>query len=143
MRDAVVRFYIDADILGVGKVIAALRSDVTYPGDPGATVHKRIRPACAISTPKALDDEWIPVVARNGWLALTRDFQIVQHRSQVQMVRETGARLVAISGKEAGNTWSQLEILMTQWRRIEALVELPGPFAYTVTRTSLAKVDLG
>jgi hypothetical protein len=32
-RPATVRFYFDADVLGVAKVVAALRSDVTYPGD--------------------------------------------------------------------------------------------------------------
>jgi hypothetical protein len=35
-RPATVRFYFDADVLGVAKVVAALRSDVTYPGDRGA-----------------------------------------------------------------------------------------------------------
>ena len=30
-----VRFYIDADLLGVAKILAGVRSDVTYPGDPG------------------------------------------------------------------------------------------------------------
>ena len=45
-RAATVRFYFDADVLGVAKVVAALRYDATYPGDPGATINKRIRPAC-------------------------------------------------------------------------------------------------
>jgi hypothetical protein len=30
-----VRFYFDADVLGLAKVMVQLRSDVTYPGDPG------------------------------------------------------------------------------------------------------------
>lgn len=38
VKPAEVRFYIDADILGVGHVLAGLRPDVTYPGDPGAVV---------------------------------------------------------------------------------------------------------
>jgi hypothetical protein len=29
------RFYIDADLLGVAKILATVRSDVTFPGDPG------------------------------------------------------------------------------------------------------------
>lgn len=33
-RPSVVRFYVDADVMGMG--IAGLRFDVTYPGDPGA-----------------------------------------------------------------------------------------------------------
>jgi hypothetical protein len=31
-RAAAVRFYIDADIRGLGIIIGALRNDVTYPG---------------------------------------------------------------------------------------------------------------
>jgi hypothetical protein len=31
LRPAEVRFYVDADVLGLGKVIAELRSDATYP----------------------------------------------------------------------------------------------------------------
>jgi hypothetical protein len=42
-KAAKVRFYIDADIRGLGIVLAGLRYDVTYPGDPGALIHKRQR----------------------------------------------------------------------------------------------------
>jgi hypothetical protein len=35
IKPAEVRYYIDADILGLARVLAALRPDVTYPGDPG------------------------------------------------------------------------------------------------------------
>jgi hypothetical protein len=34
-RPARVYYYIDADLLGVAKVLVQLRGDVTYPGDPG------------------------------------------------------------------------------------------------------------
>jgi hypothetical protein len=43
LRAAQVRIYVDADVLGLGKVLADLRNDVTYPGDPGAVIHKRQR----------------------------------------------------------------------------------------------------
>lgn len=41
MKPAGVRFYFDADILGLGRLVAGLRADATYPGDPGTTIHKR------------------------------------------------------------------------------------------------------
>lgn len=103
MKAAEVRFYIDADILGLGKLLGALRSDVTYPGDPGAVIHKRRRSACPVT------------MARTP---------------------------VALAGPEARSTWDQLEVVMSQWRRIEELHGLPGPFIYTATRTTLSKVDL-
>ncbi len=34
-RSAIVRFYFDEDVLGLAKVVADLRSDVTFPDDPG------------------------------------------------------------------------------------------------------------
>jgi hypothetical protein len=33
VRSAEVRFYVDADVRGLGIVLAGLRNDVTYPGD--------------------------------------------------------------------------------------------------------------
>lgn len=39
VRPAQVRFYVDADLLGLGHALAALRNDVTYPGDPGKVIH--------------------------------------------------------------------------------------------------------
>lgn len=38
VRPARVRFYVDADLLGLGHALAALRNDVTYPGDPGKVI---------------------------------------------------------------------------------------------------------
>lgn len=141
-RPAEVRFYIDADVLGLGHVLASLRNDVTYPGDAGATIHRRERPPCPVTSPKAKDVEWLPVVAEHGWVAITRDIHISQHSAEIASVKEHGVCLVAISGPEGKGTWEQLEIVMTQWRAIEALHGLPGPWIYTVTRTSLKKLDL-
>jgi hypothetical protein len=59
-RPAIVRFYIDADVLGLAKILVTIRSDVTYPGDPGGVVHRRQRPACPITTADTPDEIWIP-----------------------------------------------------------------------------------
>ena len=67
LRAAQVRIYVDADLLGLGKILASLRNDVTYPGDPGAFLHKRQRAACPITSPDVLDTDWIPQVAARGW----------------------------------------------------------------------------
>lgn len=58
MRPATVRYYFDADILGLGKVVAGLRPDATYPGDPGAVVRKRQRSPCAIASTDVDDVDW-------------------------------------------------------------------------------------
>lgn len=47
MRPAAVRFYFDADVLGLAKVVCSLRPDCTFPGDPGAEIQRR--PSCLSS----------------------------------------------------------------------------------------------
>ena len=141
-KPAVVRFYVDADVLGLAKVLTQVRSDVTYPGDPGGELHRRLRPACPIASPAVKDPVWIPEVTSRGWLIITRDRNIAVNRAEITAVRETGARMVALAGAEAIGTWAQLEVFMRQWRAIEALLAEPGPFIYSATRTRLRPVDL-
>jgi len=73
-------------------------------------------------------------------LIITRDSKIRQHRAEVAAVLDNNGRMVALASSDATSTWAQLEVVMTQWRRIEALTELTGPFIYTAARTSLVKV---
>ena len=141
-KPAEVRFYFDADVLGVAKIVAQLRPDITYPGDPGATIHRRKRPPCQIKSPSALDTEWIPVVAAAGWLIVTRDSRIQDHRAEITAVRDHGAKMVALSGRDATTTWSQLQVVFSQWRAIEALADTEGPFIYAATRSGLRHVPL-
>src|SRR5690606_34080201 len=121
------------------KVLATLRPDITYPGDPGATVHKRQRPPSPVR-PGALDVDWLPVVAQQGWLILTRDAHIQRHRAAINAVIEHQAKMVALASENADNTWSQLEVVMTQWREIEKLHALPGPLVFAAYRTKLSRV---
>jgi hypothetical protein len=141
-QEANVRFYFDADILGLAHVICGLRNDCTYPGDPGAVIRKRRRPACAIATPTAKDREWIPAVAQKDWVAITRDSNIMDHVSLMELVKEHGLRLMALSGRDGGDKWGQLEIVLSQWRQIEQLCERGGPLLIVATRTSFREVDI-
>jgi hypothetical protein len=142
VKAAHVRFYFDADIMGVGKLVAGLRPDVTYPGDPGRVVHKRARPPCPVTDTATPDDVWIPVVAGAGLVIVTRDSQIQRRPAELNAVREHGARLVALAGAETAGTWAQLEVVMINWRRLDALTERPGPFVYRATRSRLIAVPL-
>lgn len=141
-RPAEVRFYVDADLLGLAKILVQLRADVTYPGDPGGTVHRQRRPPCPVTDPAAPDPVWIPEVTRHGWLVVTRDANIAVHRAELAAVRDSGARMVALAGQQARGTFAQLEVLLCQWQRIEGLLDDPGPFIYTATRTSLRRLSL-
>jgi len=141
-RTAQVRFYIDADILGLGKLLGGLRNDVTYPGDPGAVVHKRHRPPCPIASPDVLDTDWIPEVAASGWLIVTRDSMITQNPNEITAIRENNAKMAALNQRDAQTKWGQLEVFMTQWRHIEELTSERGPFIWRVSRTAMTQIPL-
>jgi hypothetical protein len=141
-RTAQFRFYVDADVLGLGKLLAGLRNDVTHQGDPGAVIHKRQRPRCPVANPDVLDTDWIPQVAARGWLIITRDSMISQNRNEITAVRENSAKMVALNQRDAQTKWGQLEVFMTQWRRIEALTTEPGPFIWRTSRTAMTPIAL-
>jgi len=141
-KSATVRYYFDADVLGLAKIVVQLRPDSTFPGDPGGVLHKRRRGPCPITTPETLDPHWIPLVAARGWLIITRDSNIQGHRAEIDAVRESGARMVALAGKDSIGTWAQLGLLLHHWRRIEMTLDEQGPFIYAVTRTNFRPVPL-
>jgi uncharacterized protein with PIN domain len=142
IKPAEVRVYIDADLLGLARVLAGLRVDVTFPGDPGTIIHKRQRPPCPIASPAVKDSEWIPQVAGRGWLIITRDRHIQEHRLEIAAVREHGARMVALTAADAGSVFGQLEVVMSRWRDIERCLAEPPPFIYAATRTTMRQIPL-
>lgn len=142
-KPAKVNYYLDADVLGLAKLLAQVRPDVTYPGDPGGPVKgARWRSPCVITDAATPDTVWIPETARRGWLIVTRDRHIQEHRAEIAAVREAGARMVTLVSADAADTFHQMEVLMCQWRRIEPLCERPGPFIVAVSRTSFKEVPL-
>ena len=135
-KPAHVQFYFDADVLGLAKIMTLLRRDTTYPGDPGGLVKGgRLRPPCTVKDRAALDEVWIPETARQNWLVITRDRRIQENRAEIEAVRVNAARMIALAGWDAGDTFDQLEVLMCNWRLIERTLAEPGPFIYSATRT--------
>jgi hypothetical protein len=142
-KPAPIRFYVDADVLGLAKLLVQIRPDVTYPGDPGGIVKgRRMRSPCSITDRGTPDHQWIPETARRGWLIITRDWRIQDHHAEIEAVRFSGARMVNLSGAEALDTFHQMEALMCQWQKVYALLDRPGPFIYSLTRTTLRPLPL-
>ena len=119
-----------------------VRADITFPGDPGGTVHKQTRPPCIITDAGVKDRVWIPECSRQGWLIITRDSRIQSHTREVDAVRSSRARMVTLASAEAKTTWGQLEVFMTQWRAIERLLGQDGPFIYSATRSTPKSIAL-
>lgn len=143
-KPATVSLYFEADVLGLAKLLCQQRHDFTYPGDPGATIRKQSRPPCVITDPATKDPVWIPTVATQGWLIVTRDRAIQSKRAEIDAVRRYSAKVINLASQDAASTWGQqLEVFMTRWRDIETLIAEPGPFIYELTRTGrIRPVDL-
>jgi hypothetical protein len=88
------------------------------------------------------DSEWIPEVAGRGWLIITRDRHIQEHRLEIAAVLEHRARMVALTAADAGSVFAQLEVVMSRWRDIERCLAEPPPFIYAATRTVMRQIPL-
>lgn len=106
-----VRFFVDADLLGVARILASVRADVTYPGDPGGIAADGFQRApCAIK-PGEKDADWIPQVAKNGWVVISRDRHIQHRPSERQAIVDAKARMFRLDSRHALNKWGQLEMI--------------------------------
>ncbi len=67
-KPAPVQFYIDADVLGLAKVLVQIRGDVTYPGDPGGAAKGAgsERPAQSLTGQRATTCGFQRLLARGG-----------------------------------------------------------------------------
>jgi len=135
-----VRWYVDADTLGLAHVLIRARNDVTFPGDPGETFRGRRRPPCPIESTDVPDEEWIAEVGRRGWCVITRDREVMKRPAELAAVHEHGVRMFAVTSPGQLTTWELVEAVVTQWREMEKLVELPGPWIYGLTRSSLRRL---
>jgi hypothetical protein len=105
-KPAIVRYYVDADVLGLAKILTQIRGDVTYPCGP--VKGGRVRAPCTITQVDTDDEIWIPETARQGWLIITRDRHIQDHRAEIEAVRSSGARMINLAGEEAIERFSSL-----------------------------------
>ncbi len=135
-----IRFYFDADVIGLGKLIVQVRPDVTYAGDRGGVgIDRRPRPPSPI-IPSVPDPDWIPKVAAMGWLVITRDRHMLSRPAERQEIVQSGARHIRLDPSRGQlSKWDQLEILMIRWRSIEAIADQAGPWVYSASRSRLRK----
>lgn len=100
-----IRWYADESVLGLGKRLAAARPDVTYCGHPSAA---GIRLGFT-------DEEWMPVVAAQGWIAFRRDRRIHTRPDEVKVFAAAGLRTIWLGGKKDMSGDQQLELVLNHW----------------------------
>lgn len=129
-----IRWFADESVLGLGKLLARERDDVTYPGHP----------ASAGIIPGTLDTEWMPIVAAHGWVVFHRDRRIRTRPAELEIFRSEGLRAVWFAGKKDLSPYDQLTLLQRHWKRLEREVQRlgPGPWALSLVSTGLRQVPL-
>jgi PIN like domain len=119
-----------------------VRADITYTSDPGGIgIDGLPRPASPIQT-GAKDDQWIPIVASQGWIVITKDRHMRTRPHEVKLIRTSAARHVRLIGptrKHNMTKWEQLQLVASRWEAIESLLGAPGPWIYALSRTNLRR----
>lgn len=127
---ATIRWYFDESLLGAAKLLDATRADVVRPGHP-------LVPHLPLGTP---DTQWIPMVARAGWVAFVRDRRIRTRPAEAEAFRAEGLRIVFFGGKKDQTPADQAALFTRNLDRLERVLvkEGPGPWAYVLTGAGLA-----
>ena len=84
----------------------------------------------------APDEDWIALVGRRGWVALTKDKNIRYRTAELASIIRNAARVIVIRAKNA--TGSDIaELLVKGRRRIARFVaKTPAPFVAAIDRSS-------
>ncbi|WP_425466459.1 hypothetical protein [Prauserella muralis] len=74
------------------------------------------------------DEEWIPAVARYGWVAITNDRHIRTRFYEAAAALKSGLRCVRLRppGRDA-NRWDFVRLLAAHWEAVEHLCSAQGP----------------
>lgn len=127
----VLRFYVDEDTLPLGKALAAVRDDVVHPG------HRR----CGVAI-GAKDPDWLPEIGAAGLLLISRDKRIRGRPALRIAMIQHGVRAVFLTKSGNMNRWEQLQLVVRSWDQIEALTQVDGPFAFSLTARGVSRQPL-
>jgi PIN like domain len=121
------RYFVDENLLDVGRALAAVRGDVVHPGHPEL-------PEVPLG---ALDPDWLPVVGAGGLdlVVITRDRGIRRKPVERQAYVEHRVRAFFLVGKEPLSGWEKLTFILRHWEKLEKRVadNGPGPWGMSIT----------
>ena len=92
----------------------------------------------------APDEEWIALVGRRRWVAVTKDRNIRYRTGELEAVRRRSARVLVLRMKDATGA-EMAELLVRSRRRIIRFVSrTPAPFVAGIARSgSISRYDTG
>lgn len=129
---ALLRFFADESVLGLGKALTIARRDFVHVGHP-------LLPTVP---PGALDTVWIPEVAARDLIVVARDKRIRTKPGERELLREHNLRVFWIAGKKDLATWDYLVRVVRRWDEIEETITTKGPGPWFVAITDSRLVDV-
>lgn len=122
------RYFIDENLLGIGRLLAQVREDILFPGHPEL-------PEVPLRTP---DLEWLPFVGNLGWPVIMRDKRIRTRRPERQALLDNGVKAFCLTTAGNYRSWDLLRLILRHWDAIDEAAAEPGPFIYGVTTVGLS-----
>lgn len=126
------RFFIDENLLGIGRLLAKVRDDVVYPGHPELA-------EIPLRTP---DLDWLPIIGERGWPVIMRDKRIRTRRPERQALIDHEVRAFCLTTSGNSRSWDLLRVIVRHWDAIEERAAEPGPYIYGVTGVGLSRSRL-
>lgn len=128
------RYFVDENDLALGKALAQRYGDVVYPGHAALPLVPR----------GSLDDDWLPIIGREGLVVITRDQRIRRRPVERHLWNEHQVRGFVLTGRKSQSTEASLAILGRHWAQIAELVVAgpEGPWMYAVTDERIREIGL-
>ena len=128
-------YFTDENTLGLGKLLRRTgRDDVLYPG------HEEL-PQVPLGTP---DLEWMPVIAQNDLIVVTRDRRIRTRPAELRAYSQFGIRSVWIGAKQDLGPQDQVALFLRHEPPLqrEIIKRGPGPWALALSSSGLRPLRL-
>jgi hypothetical protein len=91
--------------------------------------------------PRVPDALWIPQIAANGWIAVTKDNEIRRNPVEIEALHRARARHVFLAARKLTGA-EQAQCLIDHWPTIDSVVaHKPAPLLVLVTRQDVHWLD--
>lgn len=124
------RWFVDENLIKIGRALEQVRRDVVYPGSSRLTEIPR----------KTLDDLWMPIVGDRGYAVVTRDRRIRSRPVERMRFEEHRIRAFCLTSTADSSDWDKLSLIVRQWPAMESqYAQLgPGPWMCSVTTAGVS-----
>jgi hypothetical protein len=129
-------YFIDENLLPIGKALSEIRSDCFFPGHASIPEIGR----------GAKDEEWLEVVGklRRNLVVITQDKRITQKPAELLLVKAHDVRIVVLTAKKDTPMWEKFGLLVRSWDKVEKYVTKAGlgPWACQLKESGVSDIVL-